>query len=57
MHVIGEARGAAQHDKVAIAFPKTKYGVVTVLFQVVQQRFVEGEILNRGGHGQIEQAK
>jgi hypothetical protein len=42
---------------VAIALPKTEHRITPALVQFVQQCLVEGEILGRGGQGQIKQAE
>lgn len=57
MNIIGDIASTTQYHEVAVAFPKTEHGIPAVLFQFVQQRFVEGEILDRGGQGQIKQAE
>ncbi len=57
MDIIGDIARAAQHHEVAVALPEPEHGIPALLFQFVQQRFVEGKILDRGGQGQIKQAE
>ena len=57
MNIVDEPAGRPQHDEVAVAFPKAQDRIASALIEFFEQGEVQGEILDRGGQGQIQQAE
>lgn len=55
MDVFAQAAGAPQHNEVPVALPKTKDGLTTIVFQLVQKNLVERKVLGWRRKGQIKE--
>jgi hypothetical protein len=55
--VVGRIAGASEHDEMTVAFPKAEDGISAALLHLLEKRFVEREVLRRGGERKIEETK
>ncbi len=57
MDVVAAPATGAQHDEIAVAFPKPQDRLAAPFIQFVEQRIVQREVFHGGGEGQVEQAQ
>jgi hypothetical protein len=55
--VVGRIAGTPEHDEMTGSFPKAEDGITAALFHLLEERFVEREVLRRGGEREIEETK
>ena len=57
MDIVVDAARTPEHDEMAVALPEPEHRIAAILLQLLEQRFVEGEILCRGREGEIEETQ